>query len=205
MNIVGGILAGGRSRRMEGMDKPFAKLAGKPLIAHVISRLMPQSGEVMINANGEAERFGPFGLDVIADRIGGFKGPLAGLHALMAAAHKRGASHLLTAPADTPFLPHDLLARLLAAGSDPRVARIAKSNGRPQPLAGLWPVDLMPGLEAHLTGTEDLSMIAYLRQIENCEAAFEVRDGLDPFFNINTPMDLEKAEHLMAVADRSGM
>lgn len=204
MSIVGGILAGGRGSRMEGIDKPFADLAGKPLIAHVINRLMPQTGKLMINANGEPGRFDQFGLDVVADRIGGFRGPLAGLHALMVAAGEHGASHLLTAPADTPFLPHDLLARLTSIENAPGVARIASSNGRRQPVVALWPVELAEGLETYLAKTEDLSMAAYLRQIETAETGFPVIDGLDPFFNINTPSDLEQAERLMAAAHRPG-
>jgi molybdopterin-guanine dinucleotide biosynthesis protein A len=203
--IVGGILAGGRGLRMEGTDKPFAELAGKPLIAHVISPLMAQTGKVMINTNGEPDRFDQFGLDVIADRIDGFRGPLAGLHALMAAAAERGASHLLSAPADTPFLPHDLLAGLTGRDNAPGVARIASSNGRRQPVVALWPVELAEGLGAYLAKTEDLSMAAYLRQIESTETEFPVIDGLDPFFNINTPGDLKQAERLIAAIHRPGV
>lgn len=205
MNVIGGVLAGGRGRRMEGIDKPFADLAGKPLMSHVIRRLKPQTGDVILNANGEPGRFDPFGLDVVADRIGGFRGPLAGLHALMVAAGERGATHLLSAPADTPFLPHDLLARLTGSGNAPDVARIASSNGRRQPVVALWPVDLAKGLEAYLSKTGDLSMAAYLRQIETTETEFPVTDGLDPFFNINTPGDLEQAERLLAACPDSSI
>ncbi|EDQ33583.1 molybdopterin-guanine dinucleotide biosynthesis protein A, proteobacterial [Hoeflea phototrophica DFL-43] len=205
MNIIGGILAGGRGRRMEGIDKPFAELDGKPLIAHVIRRMTPQAGEVIINANGEAERFDQFGFDVIADRIDGFRGPLAGLHALMVAAGERGGSHLLSVPADTPFLPADLATRLTSVENTDGAARIASSKGRRQPVVALWPVDLAKGLEAYLSKTGDLSMAAYLRQIETTETGFPVIDGLDPFFNINTPGDLEQAERLIAACPDSSI
>ncbi|WP_394688955.1 molybdenum cofactor guanylyltransferase MobA [Hoeflea sp.] len=205
MNVIGGILAGGRGRRMEGIDKPLAILAGKPLISRVISRLMPQTGDVILNANSEPGRFDRFGLDVIADRIDGFRGPLAGVHALMAAAAERGASHLLSAPADTPFLPNDLLARLTGSDNTPGVVKIASSNGRRQPVVALWPVELAESLGAHLTKTEDLSMAAYLRQVESSETEFPVINGLDPFFNINTPGDLEQAERQIAACPDSSI
>ncbi|KGF67232.1 molybdopterin-guanine dinucleotide biosynthesis protein A, partial [Hoeflea sp. BAL378] len=65
MKLLGGILAGGRGRRMEGIDKPFAELAGRPLIAHVIDRLAPQVDGIVLNANSEPGRFDRFGLDVV--------------------------------------------------------------------------------------------------------------------------------------------
>src|SRR5690242_6663170 len=109
--VVGVILAGGQSRRMGGTDKAFLPLAGRPLIAHVIERLRPQVDAVVVNSNGDPARFADFGLEVIADAIGGFQGPLAGILTGMqwARRHARNARWIATAAADTPFLPRDVV------------------------------------------------------------------------------------------------
>ena len=198
MNIVGGILAGGRGRRMPGLDKPFAPLAGRPLIGHVIDRLAPQTEAILVNANGDPARFAAFGLDVVADRIEGYRGPLAGVHALMQAAGERGASHVLIVPADTPFLPPDLARRLSAATADPDAVRLASSDGRRHPVVALWPVSPAAGLGRHLAAAEDLSMAAYLKGVPVTEVDFSHPQRPDPFFNINAPADLDAAERLIA-------
>lgn len=198
MRILGGILAGGRGRRMPGLDKPLAPLAGRPLIAHVIARLAPQVDDTVINANGAQERFSEFGLKVIADRISGQQGPLAGIHALMHLAQERGASHVLVAPADTPFLPFDLKDRLVRYDPDLGITRIAASLGRRHPVVGLWPARLAEDLADHLLRSEDLSMAACLRRMGACEVDFPLINGVDPFLNINSPEDLDRAKRLLA-------
>ena len=198
MRIIGGILAGGQGRRMPGIDKPFAELAGLPLISHVIARLAQQTETVIINANGAPERFRIFGLDVIPDQIDGFRGPLAGVHALIQQANIIGAGHVLVAPADTPFLPSDLLERLLMAADEQDTVRVASSHGRRHPVVALWPVSLASDLADYLITSEDLSMVAYLRRVAVAEADFTGSEGLDPFFNINAPEDLARAEMMIS-------
>src|SRR6478752_1004529 len=87
-------------------------LAGRPMVAHVLERLAPQVDDILINANQHTSEYAAFGHRVIADTIGGFAGPLAGLQVGLAnAAH----SLVATVPCDSPFLPADLVARLAAA------------------------------------------------------------------------------------------
>lgn len=198
MRTLGGILAGGRGRRMPGFDKPLAPLAGRPLIAHVIARLAPQADELVINANGPRDRFSPLGFDVITDLIEGQQGPLAGIHALLCRAGETGASHVLVAPADTPFLPTDLKQRLVDCDPDLRRPRVAASNGRRHPVVGLWPAHLAGDLAAHLSASDDLSMAAWLRRTGAREVEFPLQNGIDPFLNVNSPEDLDLAERLLA-------
>lgn len=113
--VAGVILAGGLSRRMGGGDKCLLPLGGRPILAHVIDRLRPQVGPLALNANGDPARFAAFGLEVVADDFPGFAGPLAGLLAGMDWAAARGLPLVVTAAADTPFFPRDLVARLRAA------------------------------------------------------------------------------------------
>src|SRR5262249_31838140 len=130
--ITGVILAGGLGRRMGGVDKGLKVLRGKPMVAWVIERFAPQVGEVLINANQNFAGYGAFGYRVIPDEIGGFAGPLAGLHrGLSAAKHDLVA----TTPCDSPFLPRDLIARLRAAlETNDADLTVAKTGDQPHPV-----------------------------------------------------------------------
>ena len=145
--VVGVLLAGGRAIRMGGGDKCLLPLAGRPLLAHVIERMAPQVGALVLNANGDPARFAGFGLPVVADTFPGFQGPLAGLLAGMRWAETRGATSIATAAADTPFFPRNHVERLLTASKPVAVAR---SGGRIHPLFSLVPVALAGDLEDFL-------------------------------------------------------
>lgn len=209
--IVGVLLAGGQSRRMfaeagGGGDKGLLELDGRPMIAHVRDRLAPQVGALLINANGDASRFAQLALPVAADTLGGFVGPLAGVLAGMrwAACHVPGARHIVTVSTDAPFLPHDLVARLLAglrcSANGERIA-LARSGGHLHPVIGLWPIDLADDLEAALTeGVRKVLAWTDRHGTLAVDFADEIVGGhrVDPFFNANTPAELEEARRLLA-------
>jgi molybdenum cofactor guanylyltransferase len=111
--VVGVLLAGGRSSRMGGGDKCLLPMAGRPMLAYVIERLGPQVSDLIINANGDLSRFSGFGLPIVADQLGGHAGPLAGVHAgiVWARANRLESRFVITAAADTPFFPADLVSR----------------------------------------------------------------------------------------------
>ena len=152
-SVTGVILAGGQSRRMGGGDKGMLELAGKPMLAHVIERLAPQVGRMVINANGDPARFAGFARPVVADTITGFVGPLAGVLAGMrwSTANAPEARWIVTAAGDAPMLPADLVSRLTSAvaNRDGAIA-LAKSAGGVHPVIGLWPVALAADLEDQL-------------------------------------------------------
>lgn len=183
MKIAGVIIAGGKSSRM-GEDKLLLKLAGKPIIDHVIARLEPQVERLAINANDRPARFA--GYEVIGD-IRTTGSPLAGLHAALAWAQAHGFTHVLTVSGDTPFLPADLAARL----SQHQVA-IARSLDQDHYLIGLWPVEALAELGEDLFRVQDFARLA---------GAVSVAWPGDPFFNINTPEDLRRAETIAATSD----
>ena len=194
--IAGVILAGGLSRRMGGVDKALAPLGGKPMIAHVLERLAAQTDRLAINANGDTNRFEWLATPVVADIVSGYAGPLAGVHAAMVwAGTSGGFSHVVTAAADTPFFPDDLVARLRQSLTGPDTIAIARSQSGLHPVFALWPVHLAGGLEAWLNSTDTLRVTDWLRENDVAECEFTLReDGTDPFFNINTPDDLAEAE-----------
>jgi molybdenum cofactor guanylyltransferase len=206
--ITGVILAGGLSRRMGGGDKGLLELAGKPMLAHVIERLAPQVDELIINANGDPERFATLALPVVADTIAGFAGPLAGVLAGMrwAAAHAADARFIVTVAGDAPLLPHDLSARLRAAvrHGGGRIA-LAQSYGALHPVIGLWPVDLADDLEAGLRAGVRKVLDFTRRHGMVCVAFAPVQLcglAIDPFFNANTPAELDQLRALLARGGR---
>jgi molybdenum cofactor guanylyltransferase len=199
--IPGVLLAGGLARRMGGGDKPMRQIAGRTILARVIARLSPQCDGLILNANGDPARFAAFGLPVIADRVQDFPGPLAGILAALdwAAAERPEVDHVLSAAADCPFLPRDLVARLDRARTehDAQLA-VAASGGQSHPVIGLWSVALREELR-HALVVEDV------RKIDRWTARYRLATvswpttPVDPFFNANTMDDIAEAERLAAL------
>ncbi len=201
--VVGGvILAGGLSRRMGSGDKSLMTLGGKPMIGHVVHRLVPQCVALAINANGDPQRFSAFGLPVLSDSIAGFAGPLAGILAGLDWASSEKMTHIVTAASDTPFFPSALCARLteVNAGRSGSII-LASSSGRTHPVFGLWPVSLRTDLASWMAQTQTRKVLAWVDRHDNDIVDFPpIRLGLseiDPFFNANTPADLKHAEQLV--------
>ena len=207
--IAGVILAGGSARRLFpespiGGDKGLADLAGQPMLAHIVARFRPQVSRLILNINGPAERFSPFGLEVVADEGPGEHGPLAGLVAAMAwAATTGGVTALATVSTDVPFLPSDLVNRL-AAAHDGRAGRpaLAVSAGRRHPTIALWPLELVGDARKTLHRGE-LSVDAFAKRHGAIAVSFPMGNiggrTVDPFFNANTPDDLAAARALLNV------
>ena len=207
MNIVGVLLAGGLSRRMGGGDKTLRLLAGRPLLDHVIERMRPQVAALLLNANGDPARFARYGLPVAADSVADFAGPLAGILAGLdwAAANLPDCPLVASAPTDAPFLPRDLVARLVAgmkgAGAD---LACAAADGQPHPVIGLWPVHLREDLRHALIDEEIRKVDIWTARHRLATVDFPAdAGGLDPFFNANRPEDLDHAAAaLQQMADR---
>lgn len=183
------VLAGGQGRRMGSVDKGLQLLRGRPMVEHVIERLRPQVDEVLINANQNLERYRAWGCPVVPDAVGGFAGPLAGLHAGMTSTRR---ALILTVPCDSPFLPLDLAARLeaglMAADAD---LAVAKTYDQPHPVFALVRTAMLPHLEAFLARGERKIDLWYAT-LRVVEVAFD--DQETAFSNINTPQDLARYE-----------
>jgi molybdopterin-guanine dinucleotide biosynthesis protein A len=196
----GVLLAGGLARRMGGGDKPMRTIGGRTILERVIARLSPQCSGLILNANGDPARFAAFGLQVVADDVPGFPGPLAGILAALdwTAANRPEVEWVLSAAGDCPFLPRHLVARLhderIAANAELAVA----SGGQSHPVIGLWRVGLRDELR-HALVVEDL------RKIDRWTARYPLAtvtwpsEPLDPFFNANTVEDIAEAERLAAL------
>ncbi len=192
-SVAGVVLAGGLSRRMGGDDKALADLCGRPMIEHVVTRLRPQVSALAVNANGDATRFAALGLPVLPDPVAGFVGPLAGLLAGLQWARRSAMSHLVTVPADTPFVPADLVARLGEGIKKAEIAVAASRDGTDHPTVALWSVALADDLVAWLEQGKDRAVRAWIGARRAVTVAFPGDGADDPFFNVNTPADLARA------------
>ena len=197
MNIAGVILAGGQSHRMGGTEKSLLRVGGKSQISWVCDCLAPQVETLAVNANGDASRFNFLKLPVLADVIEGYVGPLAGvLTGMRWAASLDQTTHIITAAADTPFIPHNLVGLLKSSISGDDEIAMASSNGRIHPVFGLWPIHLADALERFLVEEDQRKIIVFAKRYTMHEIVFDT-DGKDPFFNINTPDDLKAAQTMV--------
>jgi len=203
---LGLILDGGRGRRMGGADKGLVPLAGRPMLTYGVDRLRPQCAALAISANGDPARFSAFELPVLPDDPPDFSGPLAGIVAGLDHC-ARNAPRLVYAAslaADTPFAPGDFVARLHEARrrSGAEIA-VAASGGRAHHVAALWPVALADELRRALVDERLSKVESVLRRFRVAMVDWPAT-RFDPFFNVNTPEDLARAEALLRDASGAG-
>lgn len=197
--VVAVVLAGGAARRLGGGDKGLIELGGRPILRWMLERLGPQAGPILLNAAGDPARFADLGLPMIPDPLPGRLGPLAGILAGLEWAEQRAAGALvLSVPTDLPFLPGDLVAALRAAMTTPAApAAIAASAGRLHPTIGLWRPSLAPSLRTALA-EEGLRKAGLWAERVGAAIATWPAEPFDPFLNINTRDDLERAMAIVA-------
>tara|TARA_B000000565_G_scaffold74853_1_gene53069 strand:+ start:1010 stop:1642 length:633 start_codon:yes stop_codon:yes gene_type:complete len=202
IDIPGIILAGGLSRRMGGGDKGLLMLGETSIIERVIDKILPQVGSLAININGDSSRFPDYKLPIIPDSIKGYLGPLSGILAGMEWAFKNGNRYIATVAADTPFLPDDLIKRLHAMVKSKNLnIGIAASRFLRRddvfihPTFGIWEVALKDDLRDALAN-DTRKIMFWAKKFKLDYYYFDTSDKLsDPFFNINTPDDLEEAKY----------
>ncbi len=183
-DITGVILAGGKARRMDGVDKGLIPLQGKPMVEYIISALRPQVGNIIINANRSPEQYGAYGLPVVADMLGGYFGPLVGMATGM---HSTDKPFIVTAPCDSPFIPDNLVDTLCRALHDGQAdISVAHDGERMQPVFALLRCSLLPSLLSYLDegGRKIDSWYGQHRL-----ALADFSDSPDTFLNLNTPQD----------------
>jgi molybdenum cofactor guanylyltransferase len=197
---LGLVLSGGLARRIGGGDKALIRIGGTSILRRVVACLAPQCCQLILNANGDPSRFADTGLQIVADSMPDYPGPLAGILAGLdwAAAHVPQIDWMVSAPGDCPFLPRDLVARLHRARLDAgTVLACAASARRLHPVVGLWPVTLREDLRQALLSEG-------VRKVETWAARHGVATAdwpvttVDPFFNVNTAEDIAEANRIAA-------
>lgn len=189
ISITGVILAGGRSRRMEGHDKGLLSINNRAMIEYVIEKLSPQVDEVLINANRNLADYSRFGHTVITDQIEGHVGPLAGMAAAIQACESE---YILSTPCDGPWVPPDLATRLLdQLKKEGALLSTAHDGHRLQPVFALIHRTLLPSILSYLESGER-RLGYWVKQQKPALADFS--DQPEVFFNVNSPAELEAAE-----------
>ena len=192
------VLAGGLARRMGGGDKALIRIGSETILQRALARLTPQVNGLVLNANGDPARFAKFGLPVVADSVPDFAGPLAGILAGLdwVAANRPDIDWVVSVPGDCPFLPRDLVARLHhARRAENKPLACAHSGDWRHPVVGVWPVALREDLR-HAITMEDLRKIEVWTARHGVALADWPTAPVDPFFNVNTPGDVEMATRL---------
>ncbi len=187
-DVTGVILAGGQARRMGGQDKGLVMLDGKPMIEIIIDVFKPQTAKLLINANRNHDRYSLYGLELVADELSGYCGPLAG----MASALKTiNTDYMVTAPCDSPFIPLDLVLRLADALENKSThISVAHDGERIQPVFCMLKKTLLQSLTDYLAAGER-KIDRWFKQHDFAIADFS--DKPETFDNINTHEDVESA------------
>ena len=196
------ILAGGFSRRF-GQDKGLLPLANKPLIEHVLDTIDKIVDEkiVVVSSKTQAENYTKV-LDskvkVVVDDDN-VQSPLVGaLKGFKEASNE----YALLLPCDTPLLSKGVLSLLLDLCPNKNAVIPRWPNGYIEPLQAVYCTK--PALEAAKKALSEgkmnmQSMVDKLRGVRYVSTL--VLRQLDPelksFFNVNTPMDLRKAEAML--------
>ncbi len=187
-HVTGVVLAGGRAQRMGGRDKGLVEIDGVAMVQRVIERLEPQVGTVIINANRNLDRYARLGYDVVRDGLDGYLGPLAGMLRALEVARTR---YVVTVPCDSPFLPDDLVPRLLDGLSSEAVIAVAHDGERMQPVFCLLRTDLLDSLRAYLdAGQRKIDRWFAQHRV----AAVDFADVPETFVNVNTPEERAAVE-----------
>lgn len=198
--IAGLILAGGLARRMGGGDKALIAVEGQCLLDRVIERLFPQVGPMMLNANGDPNRFAHFTLPVIPDVVDGYAGPLVGVLTGLEwlRDHTSGVEWMVSVAADTPLFPPDLVERLHRAVREQNAdIAVACSGEQTHPVFALWPTRLAAELRAAVVDESMRKIDAWTARYKVARVQWEPKP-VDPFFNVNTPEDVVRLRLLLA-------
>ena len=189
-SVTGLILAGGKGSRMGGVDKGLQAFRGKRLVDHVYERFAPQVGGIIINANQNHEEYKTFGVRVVSDAIGGYAGPLAGLHAGLSVSKR---PFLASVPCDSPFLPADLIERLYQRIDETGAElAVAKTGEQPHPVFSLMRRGVLDHLAEFLKGG-GRKIDAWYATLNVVEVAFD--DEAEAFSNFNTREELQTWEN----------
>jgi molybdopterin-guanine dinucleotide biosynthesis protein A len=193
---AGVILAGGSSSRMGGRSKALSTLAGRPMLSHVIERFQKQVDPLLLSSGDDNSPFEDFGLPMVNDIVERHRGPLTGLCSALQFLDSHGGSPWLAlVPCDAPFLPPDLVSRLLAAarGQGKPVA-VARYEQRIQPTFSLWHTSVSGHITEAVMATGQPGLKHLVSDLEHTVVDWDTRRW-SPFFNVNTPAHLAEAEH----------
>ena len=197
-SVAGLVLAGGEARRMGGEAKAFVPLAGRPMVDYVLQRITAQVHPCWLAVGQGDARFARYALPMFEDRDPQARGPLAGLQAGLEQLQAQGLSWLVLSPCDAPFLPLDLVERLLDDVQDGDRVLLPALDDQPHPTFSAWHVETLEAVRTALATRGGAGLMAVLRSLPHREITWNDGSDPSPFFNVNTPAELASAErHLV--------
>tara|TARA_X000000368_G_scaffold279796_1_gene221927 strand:- start:699 stop:1304 length:606 start_codon:yes stop_codon:yes gene_type:complete len=188
------LLAGGKSSRMNSVDKTLLEIYGHSLLSIILNKLELDKNKIVLNTNREPEIFKQYKLNIIKDSLPHHQGPLAGILSGLEWFDKQNMDFewIVSMPIDTPFFPKNLIRKLYDETiKKNKLIGVAKSNGRNHPVFSIWHISLKKPLIKALNSN--------IRKIDLFTKTYtpvevEFKSSVDQFFNINTPEDLEIAK-----------
>ena len=194
------ILAGGKGRRMGGKDKALIPLLDRPLLSYVLESISGHVAPIALNINTNLDKFSEFGYEIIEDPIKGHLGPLAGILASLNWARKLNQKWVMTLPCDTPFLPKNIVKEMIKLKNKELDVDlvVAQSKGYNHPVIALWKSDLNLKLEKALNeGIRKIDIFTSSLKVAYVDFDKINNDNFDPFTNLNSPLDLIKAQQIL--------
>ena len=194
------ILAGGKGRRMGGKDKALIPLLDRPLLSYVLESISGHVAPIALNINTNLDKFSEFGYEIIEDPIKGHLGPLAGILASLNWARQLNQKWVMTLPCDTPFLPKNIVKEMIKLKNKELDVDlvVAQSKGYNHPVIALWKSDLNLKLEKALNeGIRKIDIFTSNLKVAYVDFDKINNDNFDPFTNLNSPLDLIKAQQIL--------
>ena len=194
------ILAGGKGRRMGGKDKALIPLLDRPLLSYVLESISGYVAPIALNINTNLDKFSEFGYEIIEDPIKGHLGPLAGILASLNWARQLNQKWVMTLPCDTPFLPKNIVKEMIKLKNKELDVDlvVAQSKGYNHPVIALWKSDLNLKLEKALNeGIRKIDIFTSSLKVAYVDFDKINNDNFDPFTNLNSPLDLIKAQQIL--------
>jgi len=194
------ILAGGKGRRMGGKDKALIPLLDRPLLSYVLESISGHVAPIALNINTNLDKFFEFGYEIIEDPIKGHLGPLAGILASLNWARQLNQKWVMTLPCDTPFLPKNIVKEIIKLKNKELDVDlvVAQSKGYNHPVIALWKSDLNLKLEKALNeGIRKIDIFTSSLKVAYVDFDKINNDNFDPFTNLNSPLDLIKAQQIL--------
>ena len=190
------LLAGGKSSRMNNVDKTLLEINNKTLLSIIINKLNFDKNNIVLNTNRDPKIFKEYKLNITKDSLENFQGPLAGILSGLEwfDSQDKNFEWMVSMPIDTPFFPNNLIEKLYKSVSkNNKLIGVAKSNGRNHPVFSIWHISIKKALIDALNNN--------IRKIDLFTKTYqpievEFTSSIDQFFNINTPEDLEIAKKI---------
>ncbi len=195
-NIVGAILTGGKSSRMNYRNKSFLNINNKSFIEIIIKTLSQRLEKIYINANQDIERYNEFNRPVVPDFIKGFKGPLAGLHSIMKQFQgEKSNLWFALVPTDAPFIPIKYIDNFIEHSNDNNPVIISKINNKIEPMFSFWSINTLHTIEQELLKTDGVKIMKIAEELNYGVIEFNTDNEVE-FMNINTNEDYLKIVNL---------